>query len=87
MSNDLFTRSIPLPVLNAPPAVTMQRNRYVNADTDSFKLTGPALISFSGGRTSAFMLRRILDAGGGTLFPDVKVAFFNTGKERPETLD
>lgn len=47
----------------------------------------PALISFSGGRTSAFLLKQILDAHGGTLPADVHVAFANTGKERPETLD
>jgi 3'-phosphoadenosine 5'-phosphosulfate sulfotransferase (PAPS reductase)/FAD synthetase len=49
-------------------------------------ITGPALISFSGGRTSAFMLWNILQAHGGTLPDDVVVAFANTGKEREETL-
>jgi len=52
-----------------------------------FRVTGPALLSFSGGRTSGLMLRRILDAHGGTLPADVIVAFANTGKECPETLD
>lgn len=47
----------------------------------------PALISFSGGRTSAFLLRQILDAHAGALPPGVHVAFCNTGKERIETLD
>lgn len=51
-----------------------------------YLITGPALISFSGGRTSAFMLKQILDAHGGTLPDDVVVAFANTGKEREETL-
>lgn len=51
---------------------------------DHFKIDGPAVISFSGGRTSGLMLRRCLDAG---LQPDVHVLFANTGKERPETLD
>ena len=51
-----------------------------------YLITGPAVISFSGGRTSAYMLRQILDAHGGTLPDDVQVAFANTGKERPETL-
>jgi 3'-phosphoadenosine 5'-phosphosulfate sulfotransferase (PAPS reductase)/FAD synthetase len=54
--------------------------------TNPYLITGPALISFSGGRTSAFMLRQILDAHGGTLPDDVVVAFANTGKEREETL-
>lgn len=50
---------------------------------DPFFIEGPAVISFSGGRTSGYMLRRILDSG---LQPDVHVLFANTGKERPETL-
>ena len=51
-----------------------------------YYITGPALISFSGGRTSAYMLRQILDAHGGQLPEDVHVCFANTGKEREETL-
>jgi len=51
-----------------------------------YLITGPALISFSGGRTSAYMLRMILDAHGGSLPDDVHVCFANTGKEREETL-
>ena len=50
---------------------------------DPFFIEGPAVISLSGGRTSAYMLRRILDAG---LQPDVHVLFCNTGKEYEETL-
>ena len=46
-----------------------------------------AIISFSGGRTSAFMLWKILEAHGGTLPDNLKVVFANTGKEMPETLD
>lgn len=51
-----------------------------------YLIEGPALISFSGGRTSAYMLYQILQAHGGTLPADVVVAFANTGKEREETL-
>lgn len=47
-----------------------------------FEIEGPAVISFSGGRTSGYMLRRILDAG---LQPDVHVLFADTGRERDET--
>jgi 3'-phosphoadenosine 5'-phosphosulfate sulfotransferase (PAPS reductase)/FAD synthetase len=54
--------------------------------TDPFLITGPALISFSGGRTSAKMLKKTIDRHGGTLPDDVYVAFANTGKEREETL-
>lgn len=51
-----------------------------------YRIEGPALISFSGGRTSGYMLWHILDAHGGTLPDDVHVCFANTGKEREETL-
>jgi 3'-phosphoadenosine 5'-phosphosulfate sulfotransferase (PAPS reductase)/FAD synthetase len=55
--------------------------------SDPFLITGPAVVSFSGGRTSAYMLHRILEAHGGTLPPDVLVCFANTGREMPATLD
>lgn len=51
-----------------------------------YLIEGPALVSFSGGRTSAYMLWHILQAHGGKLPADVVVAFANTGKEREETL-
>ncbi len=54
---------------------------------DPFKIDGPALVSFSGGRTSAYMLYRILQAHGGKLPPDVVCCFANTGAEMPFTLD
>jgi 3'-phosphoadenosine 5'-phosphosulfate sulfotransferase (PAPS reductase)/FAD synthetase len=54
---------------------------------DPFLITGPAVISFSGGRTSAYMLWRIVQAHGGVLPPDVLVCFANTGREMPGTLD
>ena len=47
----------------------------------------PAVISFSGGRTSGFMLRKIIDAFGGTLPDDVRVIFCNTGLEHERTLE
>ena len=54
---------------------------------DPFRIEGPAVISFSGGRTSAYMLRRILDAHDGRLPDDVVVLFTNTGEEAPGTLE
>lgn len=54
---------------------------------DHFHITGPALISFSGGRTSGYMLYQILQAHGGTLPDDIHVTFANTGKETDQTLD
>jgi 3'-phosphoadenosine 5'-phosphosulfate sulfotransferase (PAPS reductase)/FAD synthetase len=52
-----------------------------------YKIDEPALISFSGGRTSAYMLHEILKAHNGKLPEDVHVVFANTGKEMDETLD
>lgn len=52
-----------------------------------YLIQGPAIISFSGGRTSRYMLKHIIDAHGGTLPDDVVVCFANTGKELSETLD
>ena len=51
-----------------------------------YRIDEPACVSFSGGRSSAYMLYHILDAHGG--LPDnIKVVFANTGREMPETLD
>ena len=58
----------------------------MSAMANPYQIEGPALISFSGGRTSAYMLWRILDAHDGELPDDVHVCFANTGKEREETL-
>ena len=51
------------------------------------RIEGPAFISFSGGRTSGYMLRRAMDSCGGKLPEDVVVLFSNTGREMPATLD
>jgi len=47
----------------------------------------PAVISFSGGRTSGFMLWKILEAHNNKLPDYIKICFANTGKEMPQTLD
>lgn len=54
---------------------------------NQFRIDGPAVISFSGGRTSGMLLWSILDAYDGQLPEDVHVLFANTGREMPETLD
>jgi len=52
-----------------------------------FKINEPTCISFSGGRTSAYMLYKVLEAGGGQLPSEVVVCFANTGKEEEATLE
>ena len=61
--------------------------KTLSKNVEGYKIPTPAVISFSGGRTSAFMLKQILDAYNGELPEDIKVCFANTGKEMPETLD
>lgn len=51
-----------------------------------FLTDGPTCLSFSGGRTSAYLLKQVVDAHGGTLPAWVKVLFCNTGKEEEATL-
>jgi 3'-phosphoadenosine 5'-phosphosulfate sulfotransferase (PAPS reductase)/FAD synthetase len=48
---------------------------------------GPSVVSFSGGRTSGYMLWRILKEYGGSLPEHTHVVFANTGVEREETLE
>jgi 3'-phosphoadenosine 5'-phosphosulfate sulfotransferase (PAPS reductase)/FAD synthetase len=55
--------------------------------TNPYKIEGPAIVSFSGGRTSGYMLRKIIEAYDGALPDTVIPVFANTGKERNETLD
>lgn len=54
--------------------------------SDPFRIDGPTCLSVSGGRTSMYMLWRVLQSNGG--FPDEAVACFaNTGKEDEATLE
>tara|TARA_R100000458_G_scaffold18097_1_gene15703 strand:- start:1179 stop:2021 length:843 start_codon:yes stop_codon:yes gene_type:complete len=54
--------------------------------SNPYLLDLPAVVSFSGGRTSGFMLRQILDAHGGQ--PEgLVVCFQNTGLEHPATYN
>lgn len=54
--------------------------------SDPFKVDGPTIISTSGGRTSGYMLWRVLQANGGILPKDCHAVFCNTGLEHPNTL-
>ena len=79
---DLTLRRTPAPACPSHAPVRLPpplRNPY--------RVPTPAVVSFSGGRTSAFMLKHILDAYGGRLPSDLAVIFANTGMERQETLD
>lgn len=51
-----------------------------------YRIDEPTVISFSGGRTSAYMLHRILKAHDGQLPDEAVVCFCNTGKEEEATL-
>jgi len=51
-----------------------------------YLITEPTCISFSGGRTSAYMLYQVLQAHGGKMPNDGIVCFANTGKEEEATL-
>lgn len=50
-----------------------------------YRLRGKTVLSFSGGRTSAYMLRQVLDHNED--LSDLLVLFANTGKEHPATLE
>ena len=51
-----------------------------------YKITEPTCISFSGGRTSAYMLYKVLEAHDMSLPEEAIVCFANTGKEDEATL-
>ena len=54
--------------------------------SNPFEIIEPTCISFSGGRTSAFMLYKVLEAHQMSLPSDAVVCFANTGKEDEATL-
>lgn len=54
--------------------------------SNPYRIDSPTCISFSGGRTSAFMLFKVLEAHDMSLPSEAKVVFCNTGKEEEATL-
>ena len=54
---------------------------------DQYKVEPPFYVSFSGGRTSGYLLRHVLDAWGGTMPVGGHVLFANTGKEHERTYE
>lgn len=86
----------PAPSLGTPtPTSTLSRGHagaavaelFTASGRNPFRVTGPFVVSFSGGRTSGLMLRKVLDAFGGALPPDGHIVFTNTGAEDNRTLD
>jgi hypothetical protein len=53
--------------------------------SNPYRLEAPAAVAFSGGRTSGYMLWKVLQAFDGTLPDGVVVSFQNTGLEHPAT--
>lgn len=53
----------------------------------AYRYTGPAIISFSGGLSSAYMTAKSIEAYGGRLPENVHIVFANTGREHEKTLD
>lgn len=54
--------------------------------SNPYEILEPTCISFSGGRTSAYMLYKVLEAHDMSLPQDCVVCFANTGKEDEATL-
>jgi len=54
--------------------------------SNPYQIDSPTCISFSGGRTSAFMLYKVLEAHQMSLPSEAIVCFANTGKEDEATL-
>ena len=77
------TAEVPRSVLTQP----VLRAAHTPA-ASPYRIARPAAISFSGGRSSGYMLKHVVDAYSGKLPDDVVVVVFaNTGREMPATLD
>lgn len=54
---------------------------------DPFKISDRTCVEFSGGRSSAYMLWRVLQSNGGWAGNELEVIFANTGREAEATLE
>ena len=70
----------------SPPGIVLSSDGLDARSRSALTVNGPTVLSFSGGRTSAYMLRKLLDRHGGRLPGDCHVVFANTGKEAEKTL-
>ena len=55
--------------------------------SNPYEIERPGVVQFSGGRTSGYLLKHIIDAYGGKLPEDIIVCFQNTGLEHEKTLE
>jgi hypothetical protein len=55
--------------------------------SNPYRVESPFCISFSGGRTSGFLVAKVLEAHGGRLPAGSHVVFANTGREHERTLE
>lgn len=58
-----------------------------DAEMNPYFLQYPSVVSFSGGRSSGYLLAKIIEAHGRQLPDHVHVVFANTGKEHIATLE
>lgn len=70
----------------ASPGIVLSSDGLDAPRRSVWTLDGPTCVSFSGGRTSGLMLRKLLMAHAGTLPADCHVVYANTGKEDEATL-
>jgi|10_taG_2_1085330.scaffolds.fasta_scaffold08060_7 3'-phosphoadenosine 5'-phosphosulfate sulfotransferase (PAPS reductase)/FAD synthetase len=55
-------------------------------ERNAYDIEEPGVVAFSGGRTSGYLLRKVLDAKGGQP-DDLVISFQNTGLEHEKTLE
>jgi 3'-phosphoadenosine 5'-phosphosulfate sulfotransferase (PAPS reductase)/FAD synthetase len=65
----------------------VNHQQFMSNNMNPYRVNEPTVISFSGGRTSAFMLWNVIQANNGKLPDEAIVCFANTGKEDEATLN